>query len=180
MRLSDSFDIKINWCLLEIHPETSCQGEAIDSLDYLSDTWNTMMRGLERIASEENIDLKPISFITNSNNAQRISEAAKTAGRQTFYALHEALFSAYFIDGLNIADRQLLKTLAETCGLSSKTVEAAWSDKKISQRLQHNYIEARKFNIQSVPAFVFGNTVLTGVVEESRLRQAAQQMLETQ
>ncbi len=36
MRLKDSYDIKVNWCLLEIHPENLEQGEPVASLDYSS------------------------------------------------------------------------------------------------------------------------------------------------
>ena len=32
MRLKDSYDLKINWCFIEIHPETSALGEAVTEL----------------------------------------------------------------------------------------------------------------------------------------------------
>ena len=43
-RLRDSYDLKINWCFLEIHPETSAKGEPIDSLDYPSEQWQQMLQ----------------------------------------------------------------------------------------------------------------------------------------
>ena len=85
LRLRDSYDLKINWCFLEIHPETSKAGEPIDSLDYPSEQWQKMMDNLERIATEENIPLSTIDFITNSKDALLLSEAAKQCGRDVFY-----------------------------------------------------------------------------------------------
>lgn len=177
-RLRDSYDLKINWCFLEIHPETSADGEPIDSLDYPSEQWQLMLANLERIADEENIPLSKLSFITNSKDALLLSEASKQCGADIFYDLHEKLFTAYFVDDKNIGDRKVLTTIARSCGVDIKVIESAWTEKKYTQRLLENFNAARKFEIQSVPSFVFGNDVLTGVVTEERFRDAAAQMAE--
>ncbi len=174
-RLRDSYELKINWCFLEIHPETSVEGEPIDSLDYPAEQWQKMLDNLERIANEENIPLSRLSFITNSRDALLLSEAAKQCGRDTFYALHEKLFNAYFVDGNNIGDRLKLKEIAISCGIDEDIMVSAWSDQKYKQRLLENFSSARQHKIQSVPSFVFGERVLTGVVAESTFREAAEQ-----
>jgi len=176
-RLRDSYDLKINWCFLEIHPETSAAGEPIDSLDYPSEQWQQMMENLKRVAKEENIPLAELSFITNSKDALLLSEAAKHCGREVFYKLHEKLFSAYFVDNKNIGDRDVLNEIAVSCGIDKETIDSAWTDEKYRKRLLENFNSARKHDIQSVPSFVFGDRVLTGVVVESTFREAAQQLL---
>jgi len=178
-RLRDSYDLKINWCFLEIHPETSALGEPIESLDYPSETWQKMVSNLVRVAKEENIPLSTLSFITNSKDALLLSEYAKTFGRDVFYALHERLFTAYFVDSKNIGDREVLKEIAKDCGITAD-ISPAWEDKKYQQRLLENFNSARQHNIQSVPSFVFGNRVLSGVVAESVFREAAEQLTATQ
>jgi len=178
-RLRDSYDLKINWCFLEIHPETSTDGEPIDSLAYPAEQWQQMMDNLERVAKEENIPLSKLSFITNSKDALLLSEAAKNCGADIFYHLHEKLFEAYFVDGKNIADRQLLKGIAKSCAIDEETIDSAWSEEKHQHRLLENFNSARKHNVQSVPSFVFGDRVLTGVVAESTFRKAAQDLLAT-
>ena len=175
-RLRDSYDIKINWCFLEIHPETSADGEPIDSLEYPSEQWQMMLENLERIAQEENIPLSKLNFITNSKDALLLSEAAKQCGREIFYTLHEKLFEAYFVDGKNIGDRNILKTIASSCGIDNETIEASWTDGNLNKRLMNNFNTARAHNIQSVPSFIFGERVLTGVVAEATFREAAAQL----
>ena len=175
-RLRDSYDLKINWCFLEIHPETSSDGEPIDSLEYPSEQWQMMLENLERIAQEENIPLSKLSFITNSKDALLLSEAAKQCGREIFYTLHEKLFEAYFVDGKNIGDRYILKTIASSCGIDDETIEASWTDGDLNKRLMNNFNTARTHNIQSVPSFIFGERVLTGVVAEATFREAAAQL----
>ena len=172
-RLRDSYDLKINWCFLEIHPEVSAEGEAIDSLDYPSAIWQKMMINLERIAKEENIPLSKLRFISNSKDALLLSESAKELGRDIFYALHEKLFTSYFVDGKNIGDRKVLQEIASDCGIEQQYVLAAWQKKKYQQRLLENFNSARQHNIQSVPSFVLANKILTGVVSESAFREAA-------
>ncbi len=178
LRLRDSYDLKINWCFLEIHPETSAQSEPIASLDYPSETWLQMMRNLKHIAEEEDIQLAEINFITNSKNALLLAEATKQVSKKRFYSLHESLFRAYFIDGLNIADKKILRRIAKSCRLNNATINAAWSNSAYALRLQQNYNEARKYNIESVPSFIFGDKLLTGVVAEKNLRKAAAALLE--
>ncbi len=175
-RLRDSYDLKINWCFLEIHPETSADGEPIDSLEYPSEQWQMMLENLERIAQEENIPLSKLNFITNSKDALLLSEAAKQCGREIFYTLHEKLFEAYFVDGKNIGDRNILKTIASSCGIDNETIEASWTDGNLNKRLMNNFNTARAHNIQSVPSFIFGERVLTGVVAEATFREAAAQL----
>ncbi len=175
-RLRDSYNLKINWCFLEIHPETSAKGEPTDSLDYPSEQWQKMLANLERVADEENIPLSKLSFITNSKDALLLSEAAKHCGRDIFYYLHEKLFSAYFVDSKNIGDRYVLKDIAKSCGVDEDIIDSAWSDKRYQQRLLDNFNSARQHEVQSVPSFIFGNRILTGVVAESTFRDAAEQL----
>ncbi len=172
-RLRDSYDLKINWCFLEIHPETAVTGEPIDSLDYPSEQWQQMMENLQRVAKEENISLSRLSFITNSKDALLLSEVAKHCGRKIFYKLHEKLFHAYFVDSKNIADKTVLEEIAKSCGIEKAIIDTAWTDEKHQKRLLDNFQSARQHQIQSVPSFVFGDRVLTGVVAEATFRDAA-------
>src|SRR3989344_3617893 len=112
LRLNDDYDLKINWCGLEIHPDTPAEGMPIARLGYPTEQWAQMMAALRKLAEEENIELGEHDFTTNSRKALLLSEAAKQAGREVFYALHERLFHAFFSEGKNIGDEQVLVALA--------------------------------------------------------------------
>lgn len=177
MRLRDEYDLKINWCFIEIHPETSPEGEPVASLDYPSEQWNQLMQNLEAVAKEEGIAMAEHSFTTNSKDALLLSEAAKEQGREKFYTLHEKLFTAFFVDSRNIGDREILRELATECGISSDVIEQAWQDKKYQQRILSNYHAAREHEIQAVPSFIFGERKLTGVVTEDVMRSTANELV---
>ena len=180
MRLRDEYDLKINWCFIEIHPETSPEGEPVASLEYPSEQWNQLMQNLEAVAKEEGIAMAEHSFTTNSKDALLLSEAAKEQGREKFYALHEKLFTAFFVDSRNIGNRDILRELATESGIGSDVIELAWQDKKYQQRILSNYHAAREHEIQAVPSFIFGERKLTGVVTEDVMRSAANELINSQ
>lgn len=177
MRLNNEYDLKINWCFLEIHPENSAEGEPVTNLDYSSDFWNELMRNLKLLAEEENIPLTEHTFTTNSKDAMLLAEACKKLGRKIFYQLHEKLFTSFFVDKKNIGDRDILREIANDCGIDDKFIDAAWADKKLQQQLLENFNHARQHKIKSVPSFVFGEHVLTGVVNEDIMREAAANLI---
>jgi predicted DsbA family dithiol-disulfide isomerase len=177
MRLRDSYDLKINWCFIEIHPETSAEGEPVASLDYPSKQWNQLMHNLEIAAREEGIPIAEHSFTTNSRDALLLAEAAKESGREKFFDLHEKLFTAFFVDRINIGDRNILLEIANSSGIRTDAVKSAWQEERYRQRIQSNYQLARQLDIQAVPSFIFGERKLTGVVSENVMRSAARELL---
>jgi len=177
MRLRDEYDLKINWRFIEIHPETSAEGEPVASLDYPSEQWNQLMQNLEAVAKEEGIAMAEHTFTTNSKDALLLSEAAKEQGREKFYDLHEKLFAAFFVDSRNIGDRSILRELAADSGIDNEAIESAWQDEKYQQRILSNYHAARQHEIQGVPSFIFGERKLTGVVTEDVMRSAARELV---
>lgn len=179
MRLNDSYSLKINWCFIEIHPENSPEGEPTTSLDYPSDYWNELMAKLKNVAKEENIPIAEHTFTTNSKDAILLSEACKPLGKEIFYKLHEKLFTAFFVEEKNIGDRAVLKSIANDCGISDEIIKSAWENETAKNNILNNFNMARKYEIQSVPSFIFGERVLTGVVAESTMRSAAQELLKS-
>lgn len=182
--LRDDYDLKINWCFVEIHPETPAEGQSVAMLDYSADYWNQLMQNLQRLADEEGIKLAEHTMTTNSRQALLLAEASKALGTELFYPLHERLFEAYFVDGLNIGDEQVLRQIAGECNIPDPVIEQAWSDPhsrgpadRVPDALLPYLQYAGAINARSVPTFVFGKEMLTGAVETRLLRQAAAHML---
>lgn len=183
-RLRDDYDLKINWCLVEIHPDTPAAGQPVSMLNYSDDYWDQLMRNLKRLADEEGMVLAEHTMTSNSRQALLLAEASKALGAAVFYPLHERLFEACFIDGVNIGDEQVLRQIAAECNIPDKVVEQAWSDPfthgpadQVPAALLPYLQYAGAINARSVPTFVFGKELLSGAVEPSLLRQAAQHML---
>jgi predicted DsbA family dithiol-disulfide isomerase len=172
-RLREHYDLKINWCLLEIHPETSPEGKPVSELGYTPEHWKTMMANLEQLATDEGVRPREHDFTTSSHQALLLAEAAKEADADIFYAIHRRLFTALFEDGLNIGDETVLTGLAIACGVPDDIIKRAWSDPKYEQRLQQNLAAAGRHNVRATPTVFFS--------EQHRLDGAVpwEQFLET-
>lgn len=171
--LRGTFDLKVNWCFLEIHPETSPEGEPVSSLNYPPETWRRMMTVLDELAAEENLFFLEHSFTTNSRSALMLAEAAKFIDAGVFYRLHQRLFEAYFSEGRNIGDREVLRRLGVEAGLSEQQVEAAWQDAAVENRLRQYAMAAHELNVRATPTFFVGDQRLDGAVPTAQLARAA-------
>lgn len=180
-RLREHFDLRINWCLLEIHPETLATGMPVSELGYSTARWETMMNNLGRLAGEEGVRLHAHDFTTSSHQALLLAEAAKQAGPDVFYAIHRRLFTAYFEDGLNIGDETVLVGLAASCGVPEAIVERAWSDEEYEQKLEQNLAAAGQYDVRATPTVFFSATNrLDGALPFEAFLQAARKGLEEQ
>jgi predicted DsbA family dithiol-disulfide isomerase len=173
LRLRDTYNLQVNWCALEIHPETPAEGMPIARLGYPPAQWQRMMSVLQDMARAEQLDLQAHDFTTNSHRALLLAEAAKEAGREVFYGLHERLFDAFFREGRNIGDPQVLRTLAGECLVPEPLIEAAWNRPRYEQRLALNLRHAAEIGVRGTPTYVFGTRILVGAVAGDELRRAA-------
>ena len=54
-RLREHFDLKINWCFLEIHPDTPASGMPVQNLGYSDQQWRQMMDNLQAMGAADGI-----------------------------------------------------------------------------------------------------------------------------
>jgi predicted DsbA family dithiol-disulfide isomerase len=133
-----------------------------------------MMDNLTRLAAEEGVTLRQPRLNANSHRALLLAEAAKQAGADVFYALHRRLFEAYFAEGRNIGDTQVLRELASACGVPPDLVEQAWTDPHYAERLQRNLAAAGKYEVRATPTVFFSEQLrLDGAVPYDRFVDTA-------
>lgn len=179
LRLREDYTLRINWCGLEIHPETPAEGMPIEALGYPKDQWDQMMASLTRMAQEEGLNLIAHDFTTNSRQALLLAEAAKHQPRDTFYALHEALFEAFFSAGRNIGDEAVLRDIARQCALPDTLPDEAWQNPIYAERLRINLQHARELGIHGTPTYLFGRHQISGAVPYTALREAARTLVQS-
>ncbi len=112
-----------------------------------------MSDSLRKMAEEEGLHLAERSFAANSHKALLLSEAAKEEGERIFYALHDSIFKAYFTEGQNISDPNILQALAGQAGVSEETVHKAWKESRYEAVLNETLELASSKGINGVPTF---------------------------
>ncbi len=177
LRLRDSFDLRINWCWLEIHPETPAEGAPIESLGYAPERWQALMQSLAEMSAGDGLQMAEHDWTTNSHRALLLAEAAKLEGAEVFYPLHRALFRAFFEENRNIGDPAVLRELALEAGVPEARIEAAWNEPVYEQRLARYRAAAAELGVQATPTCFIGERRINGVVPEDLLRSAAEAAL---
>ena len=150
-----------------------------------TERWTQMRTYLEQAAPAAGIEFcfDAIPVRPNTLNAHRILRWA--AGQGVVDKAAEGLFRAFFADGQDIGDPQVLSQIAGAAGLDPElTAELLTSDQdEASIREEEAFF--RKLGVTGVPTYIFnGRFAVSGAQEPQILadaiRQAAQEPAETE
>ena len=128
--------------------------------EYLTTVWRNHVYPLAQLM---NMDLKlpPVQ-----HRSRLAHEAAKWAGTHNHH--HEfnlALFKAFFTEGLDIGDRDVLTGLAGDLGLNPEDLQAALEEHIFTREVIADEDEARRIGVNAVPAFAANGMVLAAGVQ---------------
>lgn len=93
------------------------------------------------------------AVIANSFNAHRMIQLAKTKGLGD--AAEERLFHAYFTEGKNVGNAEVLIALGNDIGLTEAEVKAALTEDAYAYKVKQDIQEAQQLGVRGVPFFVF-------------------------
>jgi predicted DsbA family dithiol-disulfide isomerase len=106
-----------------------------------------------------------------TRTAHQLSHFAATQGKQ--HQMVRRLFEAYFTEGLNVADHQVLAGLAADVGLDRDAALAALTSGEFADAVEADIQQARQYGIQGVPFFVFaGKYAVSGAQPVEAFLQA--------
>ncbi len=93
------------------------------------------------------------AIVANSFQAHRLIQKAKTKGLAD--EMEERLFAAYFTEGKDCGDIQVLSELGKAIGLSEIEVADAFANDEYAYRVKQDIQEAQSIGVNGVPFFVF-------------------------
>ncbi len=164
-RVGDLVQADIHFQPFELNPTMPPEGQNI--VEHISEKygstpaqWATNRQAIRDRTSEVGFEIKtgPDSRIYNTFDAHRLLHWAEHTGKQA--ALKRALFTAYFTEGLNPGDHDVLVVKAQEVGLDpveARTVLTSGryaEDVRAAERLWHER------GINSVPAVVINDQYL--------------------
>lgn len=122
------------------------------------------------------LDFKKVPRSYNSINAHTLLRHATPAHQ---VGLAQALFDAYFVQGLDISDPSALVPLAQGHGFSAEQATQLLRDHGERQATLGAAEDTRKLGIRGVPTFVFNDKLaFSGAQPEAIFRQAMAEALE--
>lgn len=106
-----------------------------------------------------------------TRTAHQLSHFAAAQGKQ--HEMVQQLFKAYFTDGRNVGDREVLADLAAEIGLDRDAALAALTSGEFADAVEADIQQAREYGIQGVPFFVFaGKYAVSGAQPVEAFLQA--------
>ena len=95
-------------------------------------------------------------------NSRLAQELGKWAEREGKPAIHDALYRAYFVDGANVSDPDVLAGVAESMGLSRAEARRALDERTMRAAVDADWARARALGVTGVPTFVMGRQGVVG------------------
>jgi len=159
--MENDFDFELNYLPFELNPDMPESGS--DQKAYLiakfggEERFKQITQHVTQVAKEEglafNFDKQDIS--PNTKSAHRIIWKAKEAGKQL--QVVEALFKAYFTDGVDLSRKENLMAIAQRAGLSKEEITDAMSNDESLQAVAMAQLHNRQLGVSGVPFYIINN-----------------------
>jgi predicted DsbA family dithiol-disulfide isomerase len=159
-QLKKEYDLDVEWRPFEIHPETPKEGAFTDELPFPKGYLEAAFANVKRLADEDGLTLKFTDKLSNSRLAHYISEFARKKGK--FEEFHKLVLGAYWLEGKDIGDKNLLLNLAESVGLKKKEIEDYLNTDEPFNAVQKSLKEIRSYGLNGVPSFLIEDKLVVG------------------
>ncbi len=90
-------------------------------------------------------------------------------------SIHDALFRAYFVDGINLAGVDKLVQIAGSVGLSEQEAHEVLESRSFAASIDGDWRRASEFGITGVPTFVINGHGVVGAQPYDALEQLVTQ-----
>jgi predicted DsbA family dithiol-disulfide isomerase len=133
---------------------------------------------LRKAAEEAGLPLGDRQMTYNSRLAQELGKWAEEKGRGDDF--HNAVFRAYFVDGVNIGKPEELLAIAKKTGLPAEEARTVLEERTQKAAVDFDWKKARQLGITAVPTFVVNQKGVVGAqpyevleqfLEENRIRR---------
>jgi predicted DsbA family dithiol-disulfide isomerase len=164
-RLDPATRVELSFHPFELNPDMPAEGAV--QLDYITEKYR--MTADQARANREQIRLRAaaVGFTMNRDDASRVYNTfdahrllAWAQATELQGTLKAALLKAYFTDGKNIADREVLLAIVSEVGLDSAEAGAILASDRYAEEVKSEEVLWAQRGISSVPAVVVNDRYL--------------------
>jgi len=181
-QFADRDHIEIVWKSFQLDPSIPEKTEGENVFRYLAQRKGIsyeqsvqMHQGVVQTAKNAGLEYNfDKAVVANSFKAHRMIQLAKTKGLGD--QAEERLFYAYFTEGKNFGNPEVLMELGKEIGLTETDVQEALTDETYAQKVKADIQEAGGLGVNGVPFFVFDRKyAISGAQPPAAFLQALQQ-----
>ena len=159
-RLAREFNLDVRHTLFPLHPETPDQGQTLEQLFGDGRNLDAARSRMVSLMRDEGLEYGHRTHTYNSRRAQEMAKWAET--QSAGEVIHDALYRAYFVDGLNLADIDSLQRVATSLGLDSVEARDAVESGDYAAAVDADWQRSREIGVTGVPTFVVGRSGVVG------------------
>ncbi len=166
-------DVEVEWIPFELRPEPV---PTLDpNSDYIRHAWHESVKPISQKLGVE-MNLPPVQPRTHL--AFEGFQYAKEHGKANDY--NHRISQAFFVEGRDIGQLDVLVDLAEEIGLNGTEYRAALESRKYKERHQEALRNSTEQGIRAVPTFMIGERKLQGLYPADRLSEIIDEELNKQ
>jgi len=166
--------VRVKWVHFPLHPDTPQAGRSLEEMFAGRGYDIPKMQAQMRARMEaEGLPYGNRSMTYNSRLAQELGVWADSQlGGE---AIHDALFRAYFVDGRNIGDVEVLVAIAAAVGLPAEGAREVLEKRTHKAAIDADWEKSHQYGITGVPTFVIGTNGIVGAQPYEALEQLVKQ-----
>jgi predicted DsbA family dithiol-disulfide isomerase len=173
-RIRETFDVEVKFTQFPLHPETPPEGMTLEQ--FFSGRSFDLEAAQERLVALMEEQGLPYGRRTHTYNSRLGQELAKWAEIEPGGGvIHDALFRAYFVDGINLARIDELTKIAGSVGLSEEEACEVLENRSFAVSVDGDWRRASELGITSVPTFVINGRGVVGAQPYDTLEQLVTQ-----
>jgi predicted DsbA family dithiol-disulfide isomerase len=152
----------LEWKGFQIHPEYPATGIPVAQrmAQYGKDRYEAIWRNILALAGGIGLEMQRPPILTNSLLALEATEYAKEQAKEGEFS--HAVYRAYFQEGKNIGDIDVILPLAGETGLDTQELQEHLQAGTYSARIQSFQQEAHTLGVSGVPTFIVGPAQIVG------------------
>jgi len=153
--------VRVKWVHFPLHPDTPQSGRSLEDLfagrGYDVPKMQAQMRARMQA---EGLPYGNRRMTYNSRLAQELGAWADS--QPGGEAIHDALFRAYFVDGRNIGDPDVLVEIAASVGLPAAQAREVIDKRTHKAAIDADWEKSHRYGVTGVPTFVIGTNGVVG------------------
>ncbi len=160
-QLKDNYNIQVKIVHFPLHPDTPAEGRTLQDMfgtgPEAIEAKNTQMRGL---MEAEGLPYNDRSHTYNSRLAQEIGSWAETQPGGN--AIHDKFFEAYFVEGRNVGDIEVIIDVVKSVGLDEQEARKVLEERRFKDAVDADWAKSHAYGVTGVPTFVAERQGLVG------------------
>jgi predicted DsbA family dithiol-disulfide isomerase len=165
-----NYDIEVRWIAFPLHPETPEEGLTLEELFAgKSIDIEKVRERLRQVANELGLPWGERKKTFNSRLAQELAKWAESKGKGDPF--NQAIFRAYFFDGINIGKVDELVGMANSIGLPEKEARSILELRTFKEAVDFDWFRSHAFGITAVPTFLASERTIIGFPTDELLDQ---------